>query len=113
MTSDPSATRYGQIAQTLRNRIQAGAHPVGSTLPSVAALADEFDVAEMTVKQALRILADEGSIATMRGVRARVLKIPSAEDANASVHQQLSRLRQRVSELEKRAAEQDSGHDTK
>lgn len=112
MVGHRDATRYGQIAHTLRSRITDQSYPVGSTLPSVAELAGEFEVAEMTVKQALRILVEEGTIATARGVRARVLSMPSSDDSNATMHQQLSQLRQRVEALEELANRSESGHDT-
>ena len=37
-------TKYGAIADTLRERIADGTYPVGSKLPSIAELMREFDV---------------------------------------------------------------------
>lgn len=51
---------YEQVAAILRARIKAG--ELGRKLPSYMALAQELDVAPMTIQRALRILKDEGLI---------------------------------------------------
>ncbi|HTW00228.1 MAG TPA: winged helix-turn-helix domain-containing protein [Streptosporangiaceae bacterium] len=51
---------YEQVADILRARIQAG--ELGPKLPSYAQLAEELDVAPMTVQRALKVLKDEGLI---------------------------------------------------
>lgn len=49
-----------QIADELRRRVQAGALPVGSRLPTVRALADALDVTPETVALAFKSLTAEG-----------------------------------------------------
>jgi DNA-binding GntR family transcriptional regulator len=65
--------RYRAIADTLRERIDAGAYPVGSKLPSITELQHEFDVPGLnTIRQAQQILVVEGLLETQQGVGAWV-----------------------------------------
>jgi DNA-binding GntR family transcriptional regulator len=50
------------VAASLRQRIAAGEWQPGDALPTVAALADHYDVARATVTRALRTLESEGLI---------------------------------------------------
>lgn len=49
--------RWVQIADELERRIQEGAYPPGSRVPSVLKLMDEFQVASATAQKALAALA--------------------------------------------------------
>jgi GntR family transcriptional regulator len=57
-TSDRAV--YRQIADHLREAISRGRLPEGEQLPSEAQLMEHYGVARMTVRNALRILQDEG-----------------------------------------------------
>jgi GntR family transcriptional regulator len=59
---DPASDRavYKQIADHLRAAIARGQLPEGEQLPSEARLMEHYGVARMTVRNALRILLDEG-----------------------------------------------------
>lgn len=57
---------YHQVADVLRSEIREGMQP-GDKLPTEPNLADRFHVSLTTVKQALRILADEGWIERAQG----------------------------------------------
>jgi GntR family transcriptional regulator len=59
--------RFRLLADELRRRIEAGALPAGGLLPSEAALMDEFDVSRGTVREAVRLLRDEGLVITEHG----------------------------------------------
>lgn len=59
--------RYLQLADLLRGRVEKGQWPVGSTLPSIERLMDEFDVARVTVRQAISLLTGEGLLSPQRG----------------------------------------------
>lgn len=59
--------RYVQLADLMRHRIAKGYWSPGDVLPSIEALMDEFDVARVTVRQATRLLADEGLLSPQRG----------------------------------------------
>ncbi|MEQ9039425.1 MAG: GntR family transcriptional regulator [Silicimonas sp.] len=53
---------YRQIADILREPIESGRFPPGLTLPREADLSEFFGVSLITVRQALRDLADEGLV---------------------------------------------------
>lgn len=59
--------RYLQLAELVRQRVIKGHWPPGSMLPSIEQLMDEFDVARVTVRQAIALLAEEGLISPQRG----------------------------------------------
>ena len=56
-----------QIADALRHRINSGEYALGSALPSILAMAREFEVTTNTVRKALGILKDEGLIESVPG----------------------------------------------
>ena len=70
-------TRYEQIARQLREDIRSGRFQVGEPIPSERALADRFDVAPGTMRQALNQLVDEGTLSSKRGARKVVLRMPA------------------------------------
>lgn len=55
---------YRQVAAILRERIAAGTYQPGRRLPSVNDLVQEFGIAQLTARKALRVLVDAGE-ATM------------------------------------------------
>jgi GntR family transcriptional regulator len=59
--------RYLQLADLFRHRVEKGQWPLGSTLPSIEQLMDEFDVARVTVRQAISLLTGEGLLSPQRG----------------------------------------------
>jgi len=59
-------SRYVQLAQLFRRRIETGVWPQGDRIPTVAELADECGVARETVRQSLDIVANEGLIKRFR-----------------------------------------------
>jgi GntR family transcriptional regulator len=61
---DDSRPTYVQVAEALREEIKRGSLGPGDRLPSVRDLATRFDIAAVTVQSALRILRDEGYIAS-------------------------------------------------
>lgn len=58
---------YKQLAAILRARITAGELPPRARVPSLRELEAEFDVAPMTVRRAIQVLADEGWVVTYPG----------------------------------------------
>jgi GntR family transcriptional regulator len=91
-TIDPSSDRavYKQIADHLRAAIGKGRLREGDQLPSEAQLMAHYGVARMTVRNALRILQDEGLITAEHGrgvyVRARPPVRRLASDRFAQRH---------------------------
>lgn len=59
--------RYVQLAEVFRQRLYKGHWGPGSILPSIDQLMQEFDVARVTVRQAIALLADEGLLSPQRG----------------------------------------------
>mgnify|MGYP001627222490 CR=1 FL=1 len=64
---------HAQVADDLVRRIRSGEWPVGSTLPSEAALSAEAGVSRHTLRHALRTLRDRGLIAMRQGAPSTVI----------------------------------------
>jgi GntR family transcriptional regulator/GntR family frlABCD operon transcriptional regulator len=65
-------TRYRQVYQFLKQRIQKGTYGVGSSLPSENELCRDFSITRTTARSALDELAREGFIERSRGKRSVV-----------------------------------------
>lgn len=65
----PTKPAYVHVADTLRDRIVSGEIPPGEFFPSEAQLQDEFGVSRSTIREALRMLASQRLVTTLRGVR--------------------------------------------
>jgi GntR family transcriptional regulator len=65
-------TRYQQLAEALRTGIEAGRIGIGDLLPTEAVLARQFDVSRHTVREALRVLREQGLITSRQGMGSRV-----------------------------------------
>lgn len=57
---DSAVPVYRQVAAILRGRIESGEYQPGRRLPSVRGLVQEFGIAELTARKALRVLVDAG-----------------------------------------------------
>jgi len=64
---DTPGKLYVELAALLKRRIRDGSHPPGSRLPSIDQLAEEFDVAVVTVRNAVSLLEDEGLVRRRQG----------------------------------------------
>jgi GntR family transcriptional regulator len=58
---------YAQVADAMRERIVKGAWPIGAQIPTLPALAQDFGVALVTVRQAVQLLKNEGLVAPEQG----------------------------------------------
>jgi GntR family transcriptional regulator len=58
---------YQQIADELRQGIASGRYLPGRALPSETELAASLGVARLTVRKAVRVLADEGLVTVVKG----------------------------------------------
>jgi GntR family transcriptional regulator len=65
--AESSGKLYVELAALLRRRIREGLHPAGSRLPSIDELAQTFDVAPVTVRNAVALLEDEGLVRRRQG----------------------------------------------
>ena len=59
--------RYVQLADLFRQRISRGVWGAGAKLPSLDALTQEFEVARVTVRQAVDLLSREGLLSAQQG----------------------------------------------
>jgi GntR family transcriptional regulator len=71
--------RYVQLADIFRQRIVRGLWPAGGMLPSIETLMQEFSVARVTVRQAVKLLSAEGLVSPHRGRGTLVKKVPARE----------------------------------
>lgn len=83
-TGGSERPRYQQIYAMLRERIRAGEFPVGSNLPTEAEFCDEFGVSRYTVREALRMLVNQGMLARRQGSGSEVI---ATEPNRNFVHQ--------------------------
>jgi GntR family transcriptional regulator len=67
LTREGPLPLYHQIAGVVRSRITEGVWLPGDQLPAEGALADEYQVSVMTVRQALALLATEGVLRREQG----------------------------------------------
>ena len=58
---------YQQLAAIIRSQIASGELPRRTRIPSMRDMAAEYDLAEMTVRHAVRILVAEGLLVTADG----------------------------------------------
>jgi GntR family transcriptional regulator len=69
--------RYAQLAGIFRQRIARNRWPPGTRLPTLEALMREFEVARVTVRQAMELLARDGLVSAERGRGTFVTAQPS------------------------------------
>ncbi|MGC4808623.1 GntR family transcriptional regulator [Micromonospora sp. DT233] len=88
-----SGPRYQEIAADLRRRLADGEWPVGTTLPGISELQEEYAVAGLnTIRQAQRVLIDDGLLNPVQGRGTFVTALPGPGDP-ASLKQALGELR--------------------
>lgn len=68
--------KYLDIAKDLRDRIRDGRYPVGSALPGLTDLKEQYDASLNTVRAAQDLLRQEGLLRIAQGEGAFVLKAP-------------------------------------
>ena len=78
---------YLQVARTLKEEIVSGAYMVGSLLPTEEELCKRFSVSRYTVREALRLLRDDGLVASRQGAGTVVIP-PRA--SSSDIHQVMS-----------------------
>ncbi|SOH94472.1 GntR family transcriptional regulator, phosphonate transport system regulatory protein [Monaibacterium marinum] len=68
---------WTSIAETLRHEIAAGHYTAGDKLPTEASLSARFGVNRHTVRHALKVLGDEGTVHARRGAGVFVTTTPT------------------------------------
>lgn len=106
--ADPTAITV-QIAEDLRRRIAGGEFGEDRRMPSLRALAAEYEVAELTAHAAVKQLQNEGLLVSAPGrgtyVRAPGGPAPDAPDLAdqvAALRLDLADIRRRLDQLEQR-----------
>jgi GntR family transcriptional regulator len=89
---DSPIPRYVQLADLIRQRIARGVWASGGKLPSLEVLMREFDVARVTVRQAVDLLAREGLVSAQRGRGTFVTGHPSARERGIRLETSLKSL---------------------
>lgn len=74
--ADVGVTLYARIASVLRTKIATGTWPIGHMIPTIDELCDEYGAAKITVRQAIKVLSDEGLLQSQRGKRTFVSGAP-------------------------------------
>lgn len=90
ITAEASTTKSGraedplyvQLARTLKEEIVNGVYPIGTQLPKEELLRTRFSVSRFTVREALRLLREEGLVQSRQG--AGTVVVPA--QPNAYVH---------------------------
>lgn len=67
---------YAQVADVMRKRIVKDLWGVGDKIPTLPELAQEFDVATVTVRQAVHLLTKEGLLLPRQGLGTYVVNKP-------------------------------------
>lgn len=70
---------YAQLAELLRQRIARGVWRIGQKVPSIESIVSEFEVARVTVRQAVALLQDEGLLSAQPGRGTFVTGVPGKE----------------------------------
>jgi DNA-binding GntR family transcriptional regulator len=81
MTYDYAPPKYAQVVAEIKRRIERGAYPPGSLLPSEHQLVAEFGVSRPTIVRALSALRLDGWIDTQQGKGSFVRGRPALADA--------------------------------
>ena len=69
----PKSSRYRDIATRLQKEIRLGKYPVGNLLPTETELMAQHSSSRQTVREALRILMDQGLIVRRAGLGSVVI----------------------------------------
>jgi GntR family transcriptional regulator len=88
MLKDKGIPLYYQVETVLRNKIFSGELPPAFTLPSEDALAQEYQVSRITIRQALSLLEKDGLVIRKRGKGTFVsegVAIPESPKWNGSI----------------------------
>jgi len=100
---------YAQLADVMRERIVKGGWPIDARIPTLPALADEFGVASITVRQAVQLLKNEGLLSPEQGRGTFVRRKPETHP-RMKVETSLTRLAELYRELAPRLIPLGEGH---
>lgn len=75
--------KFLTIYNTLYKEIQIGKYPSGHALPTEKELCARFDVSRMTLRQAIKLLAEDGIVESTRGKGHFVIPQTNAQHASS------------------------------
>lgn len=103
ISDDPHAPLYLRIAADFRERITTGAIPVGRTLPALSRLCTLYRCSLATAQKAVRVLREEGYVASAPGQGTFVLARDPRGTAREwrEVRADLAGARQRMSRAQR------------
>lgn len=87
---------YVQASQALRRLIQDGEYALGERLPSEPALAQRLGISRPTLREALRLLEEEGAIVRRHGVGTFVAHTRPRMDAGLEELESIERMAERA-----------------
>lgn len=82
-------TRYLQLGTLFRRKVETGEWPLGEQIPTIDRLAEEYGVAKLTIRQALRLLEQDGLIDRFRA-KGTFVKAKPARELWCEVHTDFS-----------------------
>ncbi len=80
MPGNDALPRYAQVVAEIKKRIERGAYPPGTLLPSEHQLVSEFGVSRPTIVKSLSVLRQDGWIETQQGKGSFVRGRPALAD---------------------------------
>lgn len=90
-TTTPLVVKHREVANTLRDEIEAGSWTVDERLPGEQELARRFQVAHMTIRHAVATLVDQGYLIRIRGKGTYIVPKDASPDT-ASISKPLALL---------------------
>lgn len=87
---------YAQASQVLRRLMQDGEYALGARLPSEPVLAQRLGISRPTLREALRLLEDEGAIVRRHGVGTFVAQPRPRLDAGLEALESIERMAERA-----------------
>lgn len=100
-----------QVKQDILSKIRSGQYRVGAKIPSLRALATDYDVAELTVHAAVKELQYEGVLESSAGRGTFVKSSPPTGMDAPSLAAEVAELRSEVADLRDRVAALESGRE--
>ena len=92
---------WQRLATRIRRRIADGEWAVGARIPTVRSFVESEKLSDNTVTKALAALAEEGLIEGRVGMGTVVIATP--DTAPPTIEERLTRLEERVAELEQQS----------
>lgn len=97
--TDREIPRYLEVARNLQHAIETKQYNVGNLLPAEIALQKQYNVSRCTVREALRLLRDQGYISSVKGSGSKVISstpprqyLQTMESINELIKFQLSAI---------------------